>query len=432
MNSTRFRVRSREELEKLVNEAEELNNELDIGRFERAHLFEYTPYINLGIIKGLKRSTKGDMNKIVMSDWGTDESISANAHFLLKTCPEMDKTRVYKAFLNENWDRLTATSLPWFIPEASGGWGLPIRDEYKPSKEDLRTATILKSFPNLYKMPKQGKIANWKVWEYAQARYPKDIPSVYKITQTEIQVSRGTGEELTLTDQEGVMGRLCIEALFREKKVKSLFKEEVKQSNRLRNMEKLLRTVRKSKQTEDHRIKTMDLEQLQVWNAEERVLFLTKRPAQRYKEKEENKETDWNKIIDTAISNLQMIELLQKRIEFTQNKLTSAWRKAKLEAHGSEVSAGWNDPVDVVRTGGGPWRVVKHSHDTSPFPGMEIFNLDVSNEDVRNNANELRKLTNLSKTQRTDFSIQNKAKPQHMTAGDRRTHSRPSQEDDGQ
>jgi len=193
----------------------------------------------------MKRSTKGDLKKSSLADFGTINSVGRNAEELLRGTPADCRERVYTAYLAHNREMLCSTSLPWFLPEHLGGLGLPILGERKPSKKDLRLAAVLYHH---YKIPSRPQEMEWKVWQYAKKRIP-ETPQTAAVLQLENTVGQGKSSEYRLVPESAVYGKLCIEAMFRCDGIKHLY-EEAKTSGEkkpLRKMEELIRTAMKSK-----------------------------------------------------------------------------------------------------------------------------------------------------------------------------------------
>jgi len=192
-----------------------------------------TPQINMGLLVGQGRSTSGKLEKIEVSDWGTLNSISKNAHSLVNGCAEEDRERVFKAYQNANWDTLTGgktpqerkkkgLTIPWFLPEHLGGLGLPTFPNYyvekdgklerpwMPTEKDLRLAAAFYKHGKLPSKSPDG--ISWKVWEYAQQRM-RSVPKERTLNASELQAQRGD-EGQDLVDEATLMGKFCVEALF--------------------------------------------------------------------------------------------------------------------------------------------------------------------------------------------------------------------------
>jgi hypothetical protein len=200
---------------------------------------EWVPRINMGLLRGLGRSTSGKLEAATVASWGTLNSISKNAHTLVEECAPVDKERVFKAYLNANWDLLkfekgptgevkSGTRLPWFLPEELGGIGLPIFWDHEvtsedgkvtrpwaPTEIDLRLAAAFAKHGKMPSKPPEG--VTWKVWEYASRRAREfktkaNVHAMYEFQSSPEPDDRTGG--LSSTTSTTMMARLCVEALF--------------------------------------------------------------------------------------------------------------------------------------------------------------------------------------------------------------------------
>lgn len=172
--------------------------------------FWEVPRINMGLLVGLGRSV-GKMEKgNKPASWGTINSIASNARTLVNECAAEDRHRVFKTYLNRNWEELKQTSLPWFLPEHLGGLGLPTFEgtQYHPTAKDLRLASAIFHHGKLPSRAPEG--IEWSVWEHAQARM-RDFPR--QIHAGQELITQGDEGEIVANEMT-LMGRLCVEALF--------------------------------------------------------------------------------------------------------------------------------------------------------------------------------------------------------------------------
>lgn len=233
----------------------------------------WVPRINLGLLSGLGRSTSGKVEKVRLANWGTMNSVSKNAHTLVTECAPEDAERVFKAYLNSNWDLLTGTSLPWFLPEHLGGLGLPMVGEYRPTDLDLHLASAVRAHGSLPALRPEG--LSWKVWEYAMKR-ARDVPKGALVLASEwggsaaeavnrerfvtfdgdnADLSIAPARVLDETDERNwgfqrILSLFCVEALF-TKRFTQIHKESKEDNLVLRAVEeevlrckKLIHTVR--------------------------------------------------------------------------------------------------------------------------------------------------------------------------------------------
>jgi hypothetical protein len=214
-------------------------------------------------------------DKSSVLDWGTLQSIGRNCHYLLDSCPFEDEQRVYKMFLNRNWEALSKARVPWFLPEALGGLGLPISLEYQPSAKDLRIAAVVYHH---FTLPRAPLVVPWKTWQYATKRAEDfEIP---KLTSSYSEF----GTESSRTDvahinEVTLMGRLCVEALFRVPGIKDLYSEKTTVSKALNQMEKIWSKATKSEWME--KTQPFELDKLPNQALYKRFLHLYGAPARR-------------------------------------------------------------------------------------------------------------------------------------------------------
>lgn len=209
---------------------------------------ELVPKVNMGLLVGLGRSTSGKVEKTRMASWGTVNSISNNANTLVKECAEEDRERVFKAYLNRNWDMLTSTTLPWFLPEHLGGLGLPTFPDYvvvekgvekrpwMPTKLDLKLAQRVYHEGKL--PPKRPEGVMWKVWDHAQKRAAK-FPKETVQASSEMVFETGPARDMPLQSirYDNYMGKLCVEAIF-VKTINQVYRENREENLTLRRTEK--------------------------------------------------------------------------------------------------------------------------------------------------------------------------------------------------
>jgi CheY-like chemotaxis protein len=128
----------------------------------RALHFTLTPYINLGLLFGLKRSgDKLGLDAVADAEYST---LGERARSLIRCCPQDMRESVMRMFLRTHRTVLDECKLPWFIPEQWGGVGLPtvvqasdVPHDYEPgdvitpfwgpSRLDLQIAARLREAP---------------------------------------------------------------------------------------------------------------------------------------------------------------------------------------------------------------------------------------------------------------------------------------------
>lgn len=102
------------------------------GKFRPMH-FETTPFFNLGLFFGLKRS--GGMEESGGTTKGGGDSAGSRFKDFIKCAPTDFKESAYMKYLFHHWDKFCGVRVPWFVPEAYGGLGLPCLLEYKEAPE---------------------------------------------------------------------------------------------------------------------------------------------------------------------------------------------------------------------------------------------------------------------------------------------------------
>jgi hypothetical protein len=130
--------------------------------------FVQVPYVNFGLLRGLKRSG-GAVGLNDLAD--PKETVGARYRELLTHCPPHLKPKVHKMFIQYHADVLKLARVPWHIPEWLGGLGLTgYRD---PTSLDLRIAHRIligwaKRRPATVKPGEQS----WVIWNLAEKRIP--------------------------------------------------------------------------------------------------------------------------------------------------------------------------------------------------------------------------------------------------------------------
>lgn len=177
--------------------------------------YQSVPYVNLGLLFGLKRSGRGE--KAGLSSDLPSDNISSRAHQLINECPSSIIERVLCQYIHVNKTYLSRYSIPWFIPRTFGGMGLPCFGKYRPSNHDLRFARLIYEHPKDLKVPSLPPNTPWKVWEFVQKKYPEEVH----------QHSHGN------CSYDQLWGYACVELLFTER-FKHYFKGDVVTENTLR------------------------------------------------------------------------------------------------------------------------------------------------------------------------------------------------------
>jgi len=189
--------------------------------------FAETPFVNMGLLLGLKRSG----GTFDVSDTTMYQSLGSRARDLVQMSPGYLRERVLGQFIHVNLSKLKKFSpIPWFIPESLGGFGLPTIGRYKPTLDVLKLARKAYLNPQ-YMVVVSPPPKEWKVWNYVQRRLrPFDKPSFY------IPVWEGMGASLvypTRNDSfthlyEELSNYLCVEALFTVDGIRDLYEAKGK------------------------------------------------------------------------------------------------------------------------------------------------------------------------------------------------------------
>jgi hypothetical protein len=124
-------------------------------------------YINLGLLKGLKRSEQLSVLDSV-NEYG---SIGSRHRFLHENTPEHLWEKVNKSFHNFHWKVLSEAHVPWYVPESYGGLGLV----GEASEKDLviARAMINRIFPKQPLLVKDPQLT--QIHKVASSLLPRDV-----------------------------------------------------------------------------------------------------------------------------------------------------------------------------------------------------------------------------------------------------------------
>jgi hypothetical protein len=132
----------------------------------RRRHFTRTPFLRLSLLYGLQRSSGTGNASAPLT------SLGAQCQELLAFCPTGDKERILSSWISLHREQLVEARIPWFIPSALGGLGLPILDSrdpsLRPSDLDLRVARKVHDHPGRYPRPLAPTPGAWFVWKVAQ------------------------------------------------------------------------------------------------------------------------------------------------------------------------------------------------------------------------------------------------------------------------
>jgi hypothetical protein len=190
----------------------------DRGDVERQRHFTLVHKINLGLLFGLTRSG-GEGTK-------PHDTLGARAHALLEQGPPDMRETLLASFIHRNQAELGTRNVPWFIPEALGGIGLPTAGRFIARAKDLRLARKIFENPRRFPLPERPHDAPWQTWKYATRRFslPKDVANVsvahgmsslsakFSELNPGQKATHGFSSSFSLTNLKSMA---CVEALFR-------------------------------------------------------------------------------------------------------------------------------------------------------------------------------------------------------------------------
>jgi hypothetical protein len=160
-------------------EVPDLDRDPISGKFRQMY-YRQTPYINLGLLYGLKRSGE-KLGADAICD--SDDSLGVRCHELIASAPSDVKNILFKRFVLNHKAVLEKVRVPWFLPESWGGVGLPcdirvgnpgdpVEVLRGPSKLDLQIAARIMENPVRFPVTKPPVDAPWNTHRLAMAKYP--------------------------------------------------------------------------------------------------------------------------------------------------------------------------------------------------------------------------------------------------------------------
>jgi len=160
--------------------------------------YTLVPYVNMGLISGLKRS----QGVIGLDDQDDPRNnIGVRASELLRLCPPALRGNIYNLFLRKHKQLLAKTHVPWFLPRWLGGLGLPITEEHKPSELDLSLARLA--------------VFNWKKKHPTQLGISESPWYLRQAAEKALPQPESTFEKSALTeDYEKLVGLQTVNLLF--------------------------------------------------------------------------------------------------------------------------------------------------------------------------------------------------------------------------
>jgi hypothetical protein len=146
----------------------------------RSGTLVHVPYINMGLVCGLSRSSELSVDDLFDEYDPRAQSLGARHRALLDSCPPDLRLGVHRLFLDCHSDLLHSPSLSeisWYAPEPLGGLGLcpvfsspdPLNSGsmlYGPSELDEKIIDHLISFPDssLHRLPSEAPLAVRQAW----------------------------------------------------------------------------------------------------------------------------------------------------------------------------------------------------------------------------------------------------------------------------
>jgi len=195
---------------------------------QRSLWFKETPYVNLGLLFGLKRSgEKLGVDAIADSDVTLGERCRA----LIAAAPFDLRERVMRVFLKHHAKVLGECHVPWFVPEAYGGVGLPIVArlsdfaDYEPGDKLVPTwgpSTLdLKVAHRLLENPRH-KVSGKPL--YPVSKVPGNAPSdVHKLVLSRLPVPLSYGSPSKREERlwQAIYGKLCFDVFLTDLRLTS-------------------------------------------------------------------------------------------------------------------------------------------------------------------------------------------------------------------
>jgi len=194
--------------------------------------FQEVPFVNLGLLYGMDRSTNDAVNSKTQLT-----SLASRAHDLIKCAPPYLRVALLKSYMSRHKDELQKLCLPYFLPTHLGGVGLPIlpdellvkeadRDLLLPSDTDLRLARVIYEHSDLFPLPPPPPVDDWKIWSRAQALARKQGLRLDDVAIATLDVMKlWSPLNVEYVSAQTLMTNYVVEALFQAKDLASLFKE---------------------------------------------------------------------------------------------------------------------------------------------------------------------------------------------------------------
>jgi hypothetical protein len=177
------------------------------------------PFVNFGILKGMKRS-QGGVGARDQDD--PRNNLGTRARELIKSSPSEMREEVMKMFINEHREILANTRLPWYMPEWLGGIGLPRFAQFQPSKVDLQVGKQI--------------LLNWKKERPIHLGSSKGKWNTRKVAESYLPCEpayTAVRDDLGQRNYDRLIGELCINALFDSRVSVDDLYQELEENNRV-------------------------------------------------------------------------------------------------------------------------------------------------------------------------------------------------------
>lgn len=195
---------------------------IEKGDYTRDLWFEQTPYINLGLLFGMKRSGE-KVGRDAIAD--TTETLGARCRDLISAAPKELRHPLMTIFLKHHNDLLKSVKVPWYVPEQWGGVGLPT----VPSPLEEWEGTEPRFGPSLLNRKVGARIAEMPKLPNGKLRYPVGAPlaDVEWLTHGAVmeklpEVSYGYPSDVQKANYQRLYSSLAWDSLLRDDHLRDL------------------------------------------------------------------------------------------------------------------------------------------------------------------------------------------------------------------
>lgn len=175
--------------------------------------FQLGEYVNMRLLFGMTRSAGAA--DIVDTTSERPVGIGERCTQLINSTPYCLRKATLCQFLHINKEVLQRFNIPWFIPTAFKGLGLPTFECYSPSNRELRLARMLFEHPDVFPAPPPlPKFGEWRTWKEASTRIEKLIPKPVMVNDFTGFVGRDEHDEIYQLSHNQLTGLASIALLF--------------------------------------------------------------------------------------------------------------------------------------------------------------------------------------------------------------------------